>query len=512
MRLPIGFVYDADKRVRLDPDARIQGAVRLLFRTFRRTGSATATVRAFREQKLTFPRCIYRGPRKGEILWTDLEHSRVLWMLHHPRYTGAFCFGRTRQRKHPDGRHLFVRLPREQWTAFIPDAHEAYLSWPEFEENVQRLRDNAHALGADREKGPPREGPALLQGLAICAVCGQRMTVRYHDFHGRKVPDYVCQRRGIQRAEPACQQIHGGGLDEAIGQLLVETVTPVTLEVALTVQKELETRAGEADRLRRQEVERARYEADLAERRYMQVDPDNRMVVDTLEADWNAKLRALADAQARCDQKRGVDRALDKEQRVRILALASDFPRLWNDRRTPDRERKRMARLLIEDVTLLKATDITVQVRFKGGAARTLSLPLPKPAWMMRQTPPEVVAAIDRLLDNHTDAEIAKSLNERGLTSGDGKRFHSLMVARLRDTYKLKSRYLRLRARGLLDQREIAKRLHVKPCTIKIWRRAGLLVAHRYDDRGQCLFERPGDDAPVKYKHQEKTRGKLASS
>lgn len=511
MRLPIGFVYDADSRVRLDPDVRIQKTIRLLFQTFRRTGSALATVKAFRERKLQFPRRLYRGPQKGDVIWAELDHSRVLWVLHHPRYAGAFCFGRSRQRKHPDGRHLFVRLPREEWTAFIPDAHDGYISSDEFDANVRRLRENAYALGAEREKGPPREGPALLQGLAICAACGQRMTVRYHVFRGRPVPDYMCQRRGIQRAEPACQHIHGGALDEMIGKLLVEKVTPVTLEVALTVQKELENRVDETDRLRSQAVEQARHGAELARRRYMQVDPDNRMVADTLEADWNAKLRVLADAQEQCEKQKERDRGLDDDQRARILALATDFPRLWNDPRTPDRERKRMARLLIEDVTLLKSKDVTVQIRFKGGATQTLSVPLPQSAWMKRQTSPEVVRAIDRLLDDHTDGEIAALLNDQGMLSGEGKRFHLGIVARIRTAYTLKSRYLRLRARGLLTKREIAKRLHVKPCTIKIWRRAGLLIAHRFDDRGQCLFEPPGAGTPVKYKHQNKTRGRAAS-
>lgn len=511
MRLPIGFVYDADNRVRLDPDARIQKTIRLLFQTFRRTGSATATVKAFRDQKLQFPRRLYRGPQKGEVLWTELEHSRVLWILHHPRYAGAFCFGRSRQRKHPDGRHLFVRLPREEWTAFIPDAHDGYISYAEFEENVRRLRENAYALSAEREKGPPREGPALLQGLAICAVCGQRMTVRYHVFRGRRVPDYMCQRRGIQRAEPVCQHIHGGALDEVIGTLLVQTVTPLTLEVALTVQKELESRVEETDHLRRQEVERARHEAELARRRYMQVDPDNRMVADTLEADWNAKLRVLADAQERCEQKKEHGRGLDEEQQASILGLATDFPRLWNDPRTPDRERKRMARLMIEDVTLLKSKDVTAQIRFKGGATQTLTVPLPQTAWMKRQTSPDVITTIDRLLDDHTDREIAELLNRRGMISGEGKPFHLAMVARIRTAHSLKSRYARLRARGLLTEREIAKRLRVKPCTVKVWRRARLLVAHRFDDRGQCLFEHPGAGAPVKYKHQNKTHGRAAS-
>ncbi len=243
----------------------------------------------------------------------------------------------------------------------------------------------------------------------------------------------------------------------------------------------------------------------------MKVDPDNRMVADTLEADWNAKLRAQVDAQDRSEQHQQADRGLDKEQRARILDLATDFPRLWNDPRTPDRERKRMARLLIDDVTLLRSDVITMQIRFKGGATRTLTVPLPKPAWMTRQTSPEIVATIDRLIDDHTDGEIANQLNGRGLTSGTGKRFHLLMVARIRSEYGLKTRYSRLRARGFLDQREIAKRLRVKVCTIKIWRRAGLLNAHRYNDKGECLFERPGADAPVKYKHQDKTRGKFAA-
>lgn len=290
-------------------------------------------------------------------------------------------------------------------------------------------------------------------------------------------------------------------------------VSPVTLEVALAVQKELESRVDEGDRLRRQEVDRAHYETDLARRRYMQVDPDNRLVADSLEAEWNEKLRALADAQLRYDQQRAADHAgLDDKQRASIMSLAKDFPRLWSDSHTPDRERRRIARLLIADVTLLKGSDVTAQVRFKGGATHTLHVPLPKPAWMLRQTPPTVVAEIDRLLSSYTDGETAEMLNRKGLTSGEGKRFHRTMVSRIRTAYDLRSRYDRLRASGLMDLQEIAKRLDVTPATVKVWRRAGLLAAHRYEDRGQCLFELPGPDAPTKFKHQGKTRGKNAAS
>jgi DNA invertase Pin-like site-specific DNA recombinase len=513
IRLPIGFVYDAEGRVGLDPDASVRESVRQLFRTFQRTGSATATVKAFRGEGLKFPRRVYRGPNKGDVLWSELDHSRALWVLHHPRYAGTFCFGRSRTRKHPDGRLVHKRLAPEEWTALIRDAHEGYITWEEFEQNKLRLRENACALGQEREKGPPREGPALLQGLTICAICGERMTIRYHQRAAQLVPEYMCQRHGLKHAEPICQRIPGGAIDEAVGKLLVETVTPRTLEVALQVQKELESRSVEAERLRQHEVERARYESELARRRYMRVDPDNRMVVDSLEAEWNQSLRALADAKERCEKQRQADQAcLTDEQRAAIMALAKDFPRLWNDPRTPQRERKRMARLLIADVTLLRGSELRAQVRFNGGATHTLSLPLPKPAWMLRQTSSEAVSEIDRLLDDHTDAETAKLLNDQGMTSGGGKRFTRLRVRKIRIAYNLKDRFLRLRARGLLSLDEIAARLNVCSHTIKVWRRAGLLRAHRSDDRGQYLFEPPGPDAPIKYKHKGRNQTKSASS
>jgi len=255
-------------------------------------------------------------------------------------------------------------------------------------------------MGSDRRKSPAREGPALLQGLILCGRCGGRMTVRYHVRNGRLCPDYLCQREGIEHAQPVCQHVPGSGIDAAIGELLVEAVSPVALEVALTVQQELQSRLEDADRLRQQQVERAQYEADLARRRYMRVDPDNRLVADSLEAEWNSKLRMLTETQQERELQRQRDRqALSGEQRAAILALAADFPKLWRDPNTPDRERKRMTRLLVEDVTLLRAEKIVLHIRFKGGATKTLTVPLPLNAWQQRATSPEVIREIDRLLD-----------------------------------------------------------------------------------------------------------------
>jgi DNA invertase Pin-like site-specific DNA recombinase len=499
--LPVGFVYAADDRVVLDPDQQVQQALRLFFQTFRRTGSAWTTVKMFRQQGLKFPRRVRAGPHKGELFWGPLMHCRALQILKNPRYAGAFFFGRTHTRKTLNGHQSVDLLPREEWYALFPDAHPGYISWVEYEDNLRRLRENAQALGNERRKSPPREGPALLQGLVVCGRCGERMTVRYHLHRGRQVPNYLCQRKGIEHGDAICQSVPGAGLDEAIGKLLVEAVTPLALEVALTVQQELSARAEEADRLRQQQVERARYEAELAQRRYLRVDPDNRLVAATLEADWNEKLRAHTEAQKEYELGCQVDRlVVDEQQRAEIFGLATDFPRLWRDPRTPDRERKRMVRLILEDVTVLREGQITTYVRFKGGATRTLSLQIPGSAWEQRQTDPLVVKEIDQLLDQHTNGEIAAVLNERGVRSGSGKSFSPLIVANIRRSYGLTDRYSRLRAAGMLTIQEIANILEVCDDTVKRWRRRGLLRAHAYNDKGEFLYELPPNDLPVKGK------------
>ncbi|HET8666398.1 MAG TPA: recombinase family protein [Terriglobales bacterium] len=499
VRPPIGFVYTAEGKLIIDPDQQIQRALRMVFDTFRRTGSALATVRAFRQQCLLFPRRILSGPKKGDVIWGSLEHSHVLRILHNPRYAGVFIFGRTRARKTIDGGSIIEQLPREQWHTFLPGAHPGYIDWEDYEGNLKRLRENAQAMGHDRRKSPPREGPALLQGLMICGQCGRRMTLRYHSRRGHLCPEYVCQRKGIENAEPVCLRIPGQEVDRAVSDLLVKLVNPVTLDVALVVQQELRLRLEEADHLRRQQVERARYETELAQRRYLRVDPDNRLVADSLEADWNDKLRALAEAQQEYERRREQDRQVfSEQQRQAILALATDFPRLWRDPNTPDRERKRMIRLLIEDVTLLRGQHITLHLRFRGGADHTLALPNPLRAWESWMTSPEVVAEIDRLLNDHTYGAAAAILNARGLRSGKGQRFTARYIARIQKHYGLKTRYHRLHDLGMLTLDEIAHALAVHPKTVKTWAAHGMLRAHPYTDKPECLYEPPGKNAPRK--------------
>src|SRR5712671_3708743 len=226
VRPAMGFVYNADGQLVMDPDQQVQQSVRALFETFRRTASAMATVKFFAGQGLQFPRRVHAGANQGDTVWAGLEHSRVLRILHNPRYTGAFVYGTTHTRKTVDGDCVIERVPQEEWEVLIREKHAGYIDWEEYERNQRRLRDNCQAYGADRRKSPPREGPALLQGLLVCGCCGKRMTVRYHSRRGQLSPDYVCQREGIEHAEPVCQHLPGTNIDEAVGNILVEAITP----------------------------------------------------------------------------------------------------------------------------------------------------------------------------------------------------------------------------------------------------------------------------------------------
>ena len=325
------------------------------------------------------------------------------------------------------------------------------------------------------------------------------MTVRYHTRGDQELPTCTCHRDGIENGHGACTLIPGHTLDQRIGALLIDTLTPLAIEAALQVSAELRQRAAEADALRAAHVERARYHADLARRRYLAVDPANRLVAGTLEAGWNTALRALTDAQETYDTARRQDTGqLTSAQKTRISQLVTDLPGIWNDPATPMRERKRIARLLLTDVTMTRTSDtITAHVRLAGGQHRTLTLPVPKRAWEIRQTPAATITAVDRLLDHHTCAEIAGILRRRGLANGEGKPLTATMVQRVIRTYQLPSRRQRLLAAGLIPLGEIAAQLGVSTATVKIWHHAGIVTGQRYNDKGEVLYHPPGPNPPT---------------
>ena len=499
MRAPLGMVYDAGGTLMLDPDEQVQGAVRLVFDTFDRTGSAGAVVRYFQKQQIAWPRRVHKGPRPGALVFGELERDRVLSILHNPRYAGAYVYGRTRQRKlRLAGQAGYRRLPRDEWKVFLPDAHPGYITWEQFEANQEALHASAQSIGADRRRSAPREGVALLQGLVICGRCGRRMTVRYIVSRGHPEPLYRCQRRGIQRAEPVCQSLPGAAIDRAVSELVLETVTPASIDVAVEVFEELRSRAAEVDRAKRAQIARLREDAELAQRQFLLVRPENRLVADNLERHWNEALQRLAAAE---EAYAGADKTrtppVTPEMKERVAALVADLPRVWNDPRTPTRDRKRMLRLLIEDVTLLRDDVVRVSIRWRGGATRRIECPLPLTAPDLRRTPAAVVEQVRALATEQTDAQIADTLNRQCLRTGTGLLFSRRRIRMLREAYDIDSYAEHLIAARWLSVPQMAELLDVHPATAKRFAHQGVLRAVRADDKGTILFEPPTGPLPA---------------
>ncbi len=499
IRPPLGMVFDAAGELMLDPDEQVQGAVRLVFDTFRRTGSAGAVVRYFQQQQVAWPRRVVKGPRAGALVFGELERSRVLGILHNPRYAGAYVFGRTRQRKVRSSEQArYRRLPRDEWKVFLPDAHPGYITWEQFEANQEALRASAQCIGTDRRRSAPREGVALLQGLVICGRCGSRMTVGYVVSHGHPEPLYRCQRRGIERAEAECQRLPGAAIDRAVSDLVLKTVTPASIDVAVEVFDELRARATEVDRAKRAQIARLREDAELAQRQFLLVRPENRLVADSLERHWNEALQRLAAAEeAYAGTGKTQPPPVTPEMKERVAALVADLPRVWHDPRTPARDRKRMLRLLVDDVTLLRDDVIRVSIRWRGGATRQIECPLPLGAPDVRRTPAAVVEQVRALATEQTDAQIAETLNGRWLRTGTGLPFRRLRVRMLREAYDIDSYAEQLTAAGWLTAPQMAELLDVHPTTAKRFARQGVLRAVRADDRGTLLFEPPTGPLPV---------------
>jgi DNA invertase Pin-like site-specific DNA recombinase len=490
--LPVGLAYDELDRVVLGADSQVRETLKKFFAAFRRLRSASAIVKEFRRENIKVPHYSRTGPKSSRVIWGDLTHSQALRILHNPRYAGAFAYGRTRTRRGPDGSIRYHKQPPEQWICLIQDAHEGYVSWDEYQTNQRILTSNAEAFSSDR-RPPPREGPALLQGIILCGRCGKRMTLRYHQRQGQLKPQYICQRDKIENGRSNdCQRMPGAAIDDAIAKLLVDIVNDRNIDVAVAVHHELQARLDEADRLRYRQVERCRYEADLARRRYSKVDPDKRYVAEVLEAEWNEKLRALDEAQCTYEAARERDVAtLHQEHTTALRTLVSDFSSIWQADSLSNRDRKRIVRLLIEDVTILKSKQLTCHIRFKGGTCKTLNLPLPQRAWEQRRTPPQVVKAIDELLDEHPEFKIADILTARGMKSGTGQPLTPEHVMRIRIAYDLPNRWTRLRKRGKLLARELSERLGITCGKIRRCRELGLLTAHEYR-KGLYLYDEPG--------------------
>ena len=483
--LPVGLSYADEGRIVLDPDQEVQGAVRLVFDLFRQTGSAYAVVHHFGRQQLRFPKRAYGGAWDGKLIWGQLNHNRVLGILKNPSYAGTYVFGRSRSAKEisPDGgvRTRTRCVPLDAWPVRIENHHDGYICWPEFERNQQLLANNRTNAEHMLLSGAAREGLALLQGLLLCGRCGRRLSVRYKG-NGGIYPTYDCNaRRREGTGTSSCMHLRCDLLDSAVSGRVLAVIQPAELEVAAEALRQLEHRDKAASTQWRMRVERAEYEAQLAQRRYEEVDPSNRLVAATLEKRWNDALVQLEETRTQfADFQSKEALVVTPEQRARVAALAQDFPRLWNAPTTKAKDKKRILRLLIKDITVERFGErktAVLHVRWQGGACEDLEVRLPANIADRLRYPDEVVDRVRELAREHSDEDVAAALNQEGRRSAKGEAFNVSMVRWIR--YKHRIPAPDFQRPGERSVRQVADELGVSRNVVYYWIERGVVTARR---------------------------------
>jgi DNA invertase Pin-like site-specific DNA recombinase len=435
--LPVGLLWgEQDGEVLLDPDEAVRGAIVAIFERFDELGSARQVWLWMRREGVQFPLRRWQG---AEIQWVTPAYHQVHSVLTSPVYAGAYAFGKTRRERYVDEhnrpRKRTRKVPQDEWEVLIWDHHPGYIEKATFERNQARLQANTRPR-AHEPGGAVREGQALLQGIAVCGRCGRKMKVHYQGKRGHKSPAYHCPGSVLVEGRGQwCMRVGGGRIDEAVAVALLQALTPAGVKAALRAAEALEQDHDAALKQWRLQVERARYDAERAERRYRQVEPEHRLVARGLERDWERALGALAEAEAELGlRERQRPRALTDHEHEQLLALGTDLGRVWSAPTTSDRDRKQLLRCLIEEVIVdvnRQERRATLTIRWKGGALTELAVPLAKQQPKIR-TDEDTIALLQRLAAHYDDATIAGILNRQDRRSATGERFTQIIVGSLR--------------------------------------------------------------------------------
>ena len=472
--LPVGLVYDDENNVVIDPDEEVAAAISDVFAAFTATGSAYGVAGVFAGRR--FPRRAYGGVWAGQVRWGRLTHARAAGILRNPAYAGAYVYGRRRSRQvvHPDGSvHSSVtELPRDQWEVLIPGHHAGYITFEEYLANEAKLAANRTNAGAR----PPREGTALCQGIVFCGACGRSMQVRYQD----RYPRYECSHsRADHVAAPLCGSVRADTVDQAVTAALLAAVEPAQVALALAAAEEVTARRQRSVRAAELAVERARYDAERAERAFLACEPENRLVARSLEARWETRLADLAEAEAALATQRSARPELPSPDQ--LAATVADLPALWSAPATSDKDRKRLLRTLLGDVTLTPSAEnpsrLTAGLRWKSGATQQLLVTRRKNAIQLRATDPAAIELARRIGPGCDNNALATALNDAGHRTGTGQPFNGVAAANLRNYHHIP--YPGLLEDGELTPRQVAGRTGVSTGTIHYWINAGYLPARR---------------------------------
>lgn len=498
--LPVGYRRRADGMVVQDPDDAVRLVMEIVFDRFATLGNARGVLRHFVENGLRLPRILQTGPEKSQTVWARPAYGMIHRILNNPAYAGAFVYGRVRQDVAAGDPPTTVtrRLPLEEWKIVVQDVYPAFISYDQFLANRQKLRTNRYNFAA-KGRGAARTGTALLQGLVHCGRCGCQMGVSY----GRQQPRYQCRQAQMHYAEPMCQSFVAGDIDDVVIETFLEAMRPAGLEATLAALRNLEQERQAVDRQWQLRIERARYEARLAQRQYDAVDPDNRLVARELERRWEAALAEAEKLQQDYEHLLGTAlRPLDAVETEDVHRLASDLPALWKAETTTPVDRKRLLRLVVAAVTVtvrVGRNGADIQALWSGGAKTMHRVESPGHGRHLR-TNAGVLETIRDLASRMPDHQVAAALTGQGLVSRHGKPWTRTRVASMRRQHDIptacptQTRGVTLRADGFVPAKVAARRLGITLAALRVWAHRGILVCDQSSDAAKIWIRLdPGD-------------------
>jgi DNA invertase Pin-like site-specific DNA recombinase len=478
---PVGYVKTEEKRLEKNPDRRVQEAISLVFRKFRELGTVRQTLLWFLEHDLQLP----SHNARGQLFWRRPGYRALHRMITSPVYGGAYSYGKTEQVLRYEGgqpRHQSRRKPLEQWLAMIPNAHEGYVNWEEFQGIQRMIREN---MIGGQQPGAAKQGAALLAGLLRCRRCGRKLTVRYtgnqHD-----VLRYACHRGWLDHGEPRCIAFGGIPVDDSITRQVLEVVQPVAVQAAVLACEEHSRLQDDAVAALQRDLEAARYAAQRAQRQYDAADPENRLVTGELERRWNEALQRVRELETRIEASGTTARSVAASP-AEFADLAEQFDTVWNDPQTDATLKKRIVRTLIEEVVAdvdSKAGEILLVIHWKGGLHTEVRVPRRRRGYNNAHTDKGLIEAVSILTKICSDDLIAGILNRNGHKTGRGNRWTRERVTALRSHHRIPCYSAeRRQSEGWMNLTETARYLMLSPRTVRLAVEAGELRAdHPFPD------------------------------
>lgn len=512
-RLPVGLCWTHTNRIERDPSSRVCEAIDLVLAKFSELGSVYQALRWFRRRAVTVPVL----PRdRQEVSWRLPDARAIHSIVTNPFYAGAYAFGRTESRTQLVGDRARKtsghRKPMAGWTVLIRDHHEGYISWTDYVRNLQRLEQNSPMVNKGKTG---RGGRSLLIGLLRCGRCGRSMSVEYKGATNN-VPRYLCGSGSQQHGVDRCISFGGLRVDEAVAAELLRAIDAPAIDAAVALAETATEQGEQRRRVISLELEQARYEARLAERRYEAVDPDNRLVASGLESRWNAALHRVAEFEARLRDQENEMRAEESSvDRRALLALSDDLASVWNAPTADSRLKQRIARLLVREVVAdvdNRAQEIVLVIHWAGGRHSELRVAKNKPGHTSHWTDPDAVKVIRRMAGDWCDRDIALTLNRLGLRSGTGLTWTEQRVYAIRHRMGLPAHDPSKGDATRVSLDEASRVLGVSTSVVRRLMRDGILPAIQVTAGAPWQIERAALDAPDVREAATDRRGRAAAS